>query len=167
MKTKNQNNSMLFTILLFGVIGFGFIYLNEKSKEPNDKPEVPQVTESATKTVVFVKNSANEYKITTPQGLGHYSFKHAGGKWSYKNSKGKDKYVDFYTETFKDITEKEKLNSINKTDFILELEAKSGEEIKDKPKPKAKKSTPKKGKSKAKPKHTKKKKEVNYEDVEL
>ena len=137
-----ENGIYLAILLLTIVLGIGAWYIfneDEKIDEENQiVNEQPQRIDNELKidstTITFtadgsVKDSS-VFKTNYPK-LEKYRFRLDSKKWSYKNTEGKDKYVDFYKSNLDEIIKKDSLNlnESQKNSFIENLEKMGNQEI--------------------------------------
>jgi hypothetical protein len=144
-KTFWEENGIYLGILLLTIMMAGGSYYYFEMKKPTNKitdelyPNTPPGKDQKTvdsnpkseytfELIMEVNDSV--YQSKYPK-LEKYRFRFKDKNWLYKNTEGKDRYVDFKQETVDDIIKKDSLNMIDlkKDEFIKQLIKKSGHPV--------------------------------------
>lgn len=153
-RTTKPPKTPLSTILTYSFLVIGIISIlgwliwdsfqpNIPNNQDNMYTTAPRIIDNSTsveeKSILIqfkeeIVDNEKEYSIVNPTTLKDFAFKYASKKWSYKNAKKSNTYVDFNTDHISDIYKSvnEVFNDTIKKDFIKALEDISKHEIANK-----------------------------------
>ena len=145
IKVKKKKNGIYLGILLLTIIlasGAWWIVEGESwwknyNKEPETPPtELPIPTDTINQIFFDTVSSFKDSTVfkTNYLKLEKYRFKIENKKWTYKNTRGKNRYADFYRNNLDVIIKKDSLemNEKTKTEFLKALGKIGGEIILEK-----------------------------------